>query len=283
MNKIFYLLALLFIPVGSTFSQNVLTAHDAVAIAMENNFDVLLTKKDVIIAKENATYGNAGILPNLTANFSQSNSNQNSKQTQSTGEVRELENAKNNSMNYGVSLGWTIFDGFGMFARYEKLNQLKARGDLELKSIILTTVGDVLNMYYTIVLEENLLHTIDSSIVISTDRLKTAENRFQIGKASKLEVLNVQVNLNADQSLRLKKLETIANLKTELNRLMARDLTIDFEVQYEFRFNENLEINALLEQATNQNIELQLIKLDKRLAISQTPCIRLRNKSQTRF
>jgi len=266
MNKIFYLLALLSIPVGSAFSQNVLTAHDAVAIAMENNFDVLLTKKDVIIAKENATYGNAGILPNLTANFSQSNSNQNSKQTQSTGEVRELENAKNNSMNYGVSLGWTIFDGFGMFARYEKLNQLKERGDLELKSIILTTVGDVLNMYYTIVLEENLLHTIDSSIVISTDRLKTAENRFQIGKASKLEVLNVQVNLNADQSLRLKKLETIANLKTELNRLMARDLTIDFEVQYEFQFNENLEINALLEQATNQNIELQLIKLDKRLA-----------------
>ncbi|UZJ65279.1 TolC family protein [Sphingobacterium sp. KU25419] len=237
---------------SSAFSQDVLTAQEAVTIAMENNFDVLLTKKDVIIAKENATYGNAGILPNLTANFTQSNSNQNSKQTQITGEVRELENAKNNSMNYGVSLGWTIFDGFGMFARYEKLNQLKSRGDLELKSVILTTVGDVLNMYYTIVLEENLLHTIDSSIAISNDRLKTAENRFQIGKASKLEVLNVQVNLNEDQSLRFRKMETIANLKTELNRLMARDLTIDFEVEDQFQFNENLEINALLEEATNQ-------------------------------
>ncbi|UPZ37680.1 TolC family protein [Sphingobacterium sp. PCS056] len=266
MNKIYYLLALLLIPMSTAFSQDVLTAQEAVTIAMENNFDILLTKKDVIIAKENATYGNAGILPNLTANFTQNNSSQNSKQTQITGEVRELENAKNNSMNYGVSLGWTIFDGFGMFARYEKLNQLKSRSDLELKSVILTTVGDVLNMYYTIVLEENLLHTIDSSIAISNDRLKTAENRFQIGKASKLEVLNVQVNLNEDQSLRLKKLETIANLKTELNRLMARDLTIDFDVEYQFQFNENLQINALLQEASDQNIDLQLIKLDKRLA-----------------
>lgn len=266
MYKIYNLLVLVLLPVSSAFSQNILTAQDAVSIAMENNFDVLLTKKDVLIAKENLTYGNAGMLPSLTANFSQSNSNQNSKQTQSTGEVRELENAKNNSMNYGVSLGWTIFDGLGMFVRYEKLNQLKSRGDLELKSVILTTVGDVLNMYYTIVLEENLLNTIDSSIAISNDRLKTAENRFQIGKASKLEVLNVQVNLNADQSLRLKKLETISNLKTELNRLMARDLTVAFEVEEQFHFNENLEINELLEKATNQNIELQLIKLDKRLA-----------------
>lgn len=266
MYKICNLLAFIFLPLSGAFSQNILTAQDAVSIAMQNNFDVLLTKKDVLIAKENLTYGNAGMLPSLTANFSQSNSNQNSKQTQSTGEVRELENAKNNSMNYGVSLGWTIFDGLGMFARYEKLNQLKARGDLELKSVILTTVGDVLNMYYTIVLEENLLNTIDSSITISNERLRTAENRFHIGKASKLEVLNVQVNLNADQSIRFKKLETINNLKTELNRLMARNLSINFEVEEQFHFNENLEINALLEEATNQNVELQLIKLDKRLA-----------------
>ncbi|UIR55816.1 TolC family protein [Sphingobacterium sp. SRCM116780] len=266
MNKIFCLLSLFFLPLSIAFSQNVLTAQDAVSIAMQNNFDILLTKKDVLISQENLTYGNAGMLPNLTANFSQSNSTQNSKQTQNTGEIKELANAKNNSMNYGVSLGWTIFDGFGMFARYEKLNQLKARGDLELKSVILTTVGDVLNMYYSIVLEKNLLNTIDSSIVISNDRLRTAENRFQIGKASKLEVLNVQVNLNEDQSLRLKKLETITNLKTELNRLMARDLNVDFQVEDELSFEENLKINELLDLAATQNLDLQLIKMDKRLA-----------------
>lgn len=266
MNKFYYLLALLFIPIGTAVSQNILTAQEAVSLAMQNNFDVLLTKNDLVVAKENLTYGNAGLLPSLTANFSQSNSNQNSKQTQVSGEVRELDNAKNNSMNYGVSLGWTIFDGFGMFARYDKLNELKARGEIELQSVIISTVGEVLNMYYTIVLEENLLNTIDSSIMISTDRLKTAENRFQIGKASKLEVLNVQVNLNSDESLRLKKIETIRNLKTELNRLMARDLNNDFQVEEQFHFNENLKMDDLLIQASNQNLELQLIKLDKRIA-----------------
>ncbi|WP_400262110.1 TolC family protein [Sphingobacterium sp. SG20118] len=78
--------------------------------------------------------------------------------------------------------------------------------------------------------------------------------------------LNVQVNLNSDESLRLKKIETIRNLKTELNRLMARDLNNDFQVEEQFHFNENLKMDDLLIQASSQNLELQLIKLDKRIA-----------------
>ena len=73
------------------------------------------------------------MLPTVTGNFTQNNSVSNSNQTQATGEVRSLDNAKNNSLNYGVSVGWTVFDGFGMFSRYETLKELQKQGEAELQ------------------------------------------------------------------------------------------------------------------------------------------------------
>src|SRR5690606_327436 len=212
-------------------SQGLLTAKQAVEIALENNFEIKLSQNDLSIDQENVTRGNAGMLPQVTANFSQNNSLQNSSQIQSTGAERSLKNAKNNNMSYGVSIGWTIFDGFAMFSRYEQLKELRKQGEYELKRTILTKVSDVISTYYTIVEQQNLLFAIDSSINISNERLKTAENRFMIGKASRLEVLNVQVNLNEDESSRLRQLNVVENLKINLNSLMARDLSEEFDVE----------------------------------------------------
>ena len=246
--------------------QELLTVQDAVAIALENNFDIKLSKNDLLAAKENNAYGNAGMLPTATGNLSQSNSIQNTTQTQNTGVKRSLDNARNNSLNYGLNVGWTIFDGLGMFARYEKLQELEKQGELGLKKTVLSTVGDVITLYYTIVEQKNVLSAIDSSILISKERLRTAENRFTIGKASKLEVLNVQVNLNEDLSLRLRQAETVKNLKTMLNSVLTRNLDINFAVDTRVNIDESLMYGELLEKADKFSPDLQLIIMNKKLA-----------------
>jgi len=266
MKRILVISCIWFSSIAMILGQELLTAKEAVAIALENNYAIKLSENDLVVATENVTYGNAGMLPTVTANFAQNNSSQNSRQVQNNGEERSLDNAKNNSMNYGVSLGWTIFDGLGMFARYEKFQELQKQGDIALKRTIITTVGDVIALYYTIVEQKNVLAALDSSIVISKERLRTAENRFSIGKASKLEVLNVQVNLNADVSAHLKQQEVVKNLKINLNSLLVRDLDIDFDVEDEVVIDESLAYNDLLERANMSNPELQLISINKRLA-----------------
>jgi len=55
-------------------AQEFLSVRDAVAIALENNYAIKLSENDLRAAKENATRGNAGMLPTLTANLAQSNS-----------------------------------------------------------------------------------------------------------------------------------------------------------------------------------------------------------------
>lgn len=252
--------------VSTTQAQGLLTVREAVETALENNFEIKLSQNDLRVAKENVTYGNAGMLPAVTGNFSQNNNLQNSTQTQASGEKRSLKNAKNNSMNYGVSVGWTIFDGLAMFSRYDLLKENEKLSDLELKRTVLDKVSEVISTYFTIVEQNNLLQAIDSSITISKERLQTAENRFSIGKASKLEVLNVQVNMNEDESNRLKQANIVRNLKITLNSLMARDLSIIFDVEPDVEYDDTLILDELMQKAKKHNPDLQLIAINKRMA-----------------
>ena len=244
----------------------VLTAEEAVAAALENNYDIRIASNDLKIDEQNVSLANAGLLPSLTGSFGQNNSIQNSRQVRADGTVQELDNARNNNMNYGVNLGWTIFDGFRMFARYDQLKELEKQGEAELKLMVLTRVSDVLTTYYDLVQQQQMLTALDTAIVISKQRVETADNRFTIGKAAKLEVLNAQVDLNTDQTNYLRQKELYENTKTYLNELMARDLTTRFKVVDAVAIDEDLKLAGLMDEASQQNPQIQIALINKRVA-----------------
>ena len=247
-------------------AQEVLTLENAVKIALKNNFEIKISKNDLLIDAANAAYGNAGMLPKLTANVVDNNNVQNTKQTRQDGTVNELANAKNNNLTYGVGFDWTVFDGFKMFARLDQLKTLQKRGEAELKLTIITKISDVNVTYYDLVQQQQQLVALDSSIVISNQRLQLAQNRYTIGKASKLEVLNAQVDLNTDQSTLLRQKELYTNTKTLLNQILARDLQLDFKVIDELKVDENLLLTELQTLAEKQNPILEAQVLNKRIA-----------------
>lgn len=263
MKRILFQILLLAGFFGSVQAQEILTVDEAVQIALKNNYDIKIASNDSEVSKTNKSIANAGMLPKIDATLTQNNTIQNTKQTQASGEVRELENAKNNSLVYGVNLGWTVFDGFRMFARYDQLKSLEKQGEVQLKMTVLTKVSDVMTTYYDLVQQQHLVQALDTTIVISKQRLKTAENRFTIGKASKLEVLNAQVDLNTDLSNLLKQKEIFETTKIRLNELLARDVATDFKVVETVAVDDTLklvDLNALVEK---QNPQLQLALINK--------------------
>ncbi|MNK01351.1 outer membrane channel protein [compost metagenome] len=259
-----YILFCLFTVVCS--AQNLLTAEQAVAIALENNYDIKLATNDLKVDEQNVSLANAGLLPNLSGTFNQNNNIQNSKQVRTDGTVQELDNARNNSMSYGVNLGWTVFDGFRMFARYDQLQELQKQGETELKLMVLNRVSDVMATYYDLVQQQQMLKALDTAIVISKQRVTTADNRFKIGKAAKLEVLNAQVDLNTDQTNFLRQKELFENTKTALNQLMARDLTAQFKVVDSVVADNKLILGDLISLAEQQNPQIQIALINKRVA-----------------
>ena len=238
-------------------AQEVLTIKDAVAIALENNFEIKIASNNLNIDKVNMSEGNAGMLPTITGSVVDNNRVQNSSQTMQTGQVNSLKNAKNNSLNYGVSLDWTIFDGLRMFARYDQLKELQKLGETRLKQTILLKIGEVNATYFDLVQQQQQLIAIDSTILISSQRLQLAENRFKIGKASKLEVLNAQVDLNTDKVTLLRQKELYANTKIKLNQILARDVKKEFTVLNDIKVDNSLVLPQLIELAKQQNPQLQ--------------------------
>jgi outer membrane protein TolC len=258
---------LLFAIIGFTSqAQDLLTLEDAVKIALENNYEIKIAENNSKIDATNNNLANAGILPSLNANFTNNNSELDTKQTQGDGTERELDNAKNMNLSYGIGLDWTIFDGLSMFARKEQLNVLEQQGKAKLQTAILTKISDVYTTYFDLVQQQQVMASIDTAIVISNQRLTTAQNRFSIGKASKLEVLNAQVDLNSDLSLQLKQKELIKISKIRLNELLVRDIQTDFKVANEVTFEQNLDYNELKSTAEKQNPQLQAQILSKKVA-----------------
>jgi outer membrane protein len=264
--KLSILYSIIFFGFAQMQAQQVLTLEEAVKMALENNYEIRISKNDLNIDKTNLTIGNAGMLPALSANVIDNNSIQNTTQTRSDGTTNELDNAKNNSLTYGVGLDWTVFDGFKMFARYDQLKALQKLGEAELKLTVITKISDVTSTYYDLVQQQQQLAALDSTIVISNQRMALANNRYTIGKASKLEVLNAQVDLNTDTTAYLKQKELYANTKTLLNQMLARDVKTDFKVVDSIAVDGKLMLPELISLAEKQNPQLEAQILNKKIA-----------------
>lgn len=251
---------------GSLYAQQLLTVEDAVEIALENNYGIKLAENNLKIDQNSVTWGNAGILPRIEASIADNNSIQNLSQIRSDGSEVERSNAKNNSLNYGVRMDWTLFNGFGMFARYDQLKELEALGETQLKQTILDRVSNTMIIYYELVQQKQELAAMDSTLVISQQRVELAENRFAIGKASKLEVLNAQVDINTDRTLYARQMERYAHTKIRLNEILARDPQTDFTVVEFMLVDESLSLPTLAALAKEQNPDLQAQLINKRIA-----------------
>lgn len=246
-------------------AQDILKVQEAVQIALENNYQIKTAANELAIDEVSISRGNAGMLPRIGASITDNNSIQNLSQTRSDGSNVERDNAKNNSLNYGVALDWTLFDGMRMFANFEQLKETKKLGEAELKQVILTKVGEVMIMYYDLVQQQQQLSALDSTIIISQQRVTLAHNRFTIGKASKLEVLNAQVDLNTDQTLMQRQQERYANTKIQLNELLARDLKSDFKVIPEIFVDQGLLLAELERLVATENPQLLAEVINKRI------------------
>ena len=247
-------------------AQEVLTMENALKIALENNFEIKIAANNLDIDKTNLAIGNAGMLPKVTANLVDANRIENSTQTLQNGTVNTLDNAKNNSLNYGVGLDWTVFDGFKMFARLDQLKELQKLGEAQLKRTIIVKISEVNAVYFDLVQQQQQLSALDTTIVISTQRLTLAQNRFNIGKASKLEVLNAQVDLNTDKVALLRQKESYANRKIILNQILARDSKVDFKVVDQVKVDDKLVLAELIALAEKQNPQLESEIINKRVS-----------------
>ncbi len=250
------------------FAQEVLTAEEAVRLAVERNYGIRLARLDAKGAELLNTPGLAGMLPNLDAVGAYTIDNSSTKQTFFSGEVREADNADARVLDAAVQLNWTVFDGLTMFATKDRLEALELIGQTQLRQRIEATVYEVLSTYYQLVQLRKGIALQREVMRISQERLTIAEAGQRIGTASGLAVVQARLDLSTDSASVMDLLLRDAESASRLNTLMARDPATPLSVAPEIppiapldraQLNEqSLQANSMLQQARQQQIAADL-------------------------
>jgi outer membrane protein TolC len=95
--------------------QELLTPEEAVATALQNNYDIRLSRNDSIIAAIDNSYAGAAFLPRLNATGAVLFSHNSQRQRLSDGTKREQSGLRSTNINSNVALNWLVFDGLKMF------------------------------------------------------------------------------------------------------------------------------------------------------------------------
>ena len=191
MNRCFKILNLFSLVIISQplFAQNKLTVEQAIMATIENNYDIQLLRNDSSSYALDKSYARAAFLPRLNATTGLVYNNNNQKQKLADGSKRESSGIRSNNLSGSVQLNWTLFDGFKMFATRDKLSQFVLLGELNIKNQIITSVAAVINNYYNIVRQKQLLKAIEEQMSINEDRVKLAEKKLSVGLGAKPELL----------------------------------------------------------------------------------------------
>ena len=263
MNRCFKILSsffLLLIFSQTLFSQNKLTVEQAITATIENNYDIQLLRNDSISYALNKSYARAAFLPRVNATTGLVYNNNNQKQKLADGSKRESKGIRSNNLSGSVQLNWTVFDGFKMFATRDKLSQFVLLGELNIKNQMVISVATVINNYYNIVRQKQLLKAIEEHMSINEDRVKLAEKKLSVGLGAKPELLQGKVDLNAQKAARLNQQTVIDQLKEQLNQLMNVEMNTRYEVVDTITFKDDIIIADILATVETTNPQLLVTK-----------------------
>jgi outer membrane protein TolC len=259
----------LFCVVHTGFSQDILTLEEAIQTGLENNYNIRISRNNEAIAANSNTYGNAGFLPQISTTASLTYSSNNTVQKLFSGDERRASGAGNTNIRTGVSLNWTAFDGFAMFAVKERLELQEERSQAFTRRAMHDLVTQIQNVYYGIVRIRQQVDIREQSLQLNRDLQELADAKLKIGTGTALQVLQTTNLVNADSSALLNQIDQLDQAKISLNRLMGRDPQTAFMVSPDVPQTLLPTLEELTQLAIQQNHDVKLLEYDEQIALAQ--------------
>lgn len=235
--------------------RDTLRLDDAVQRALADNYQAQIARREVDIAENNYSIGNAGFLPTLSGQASYTETISNSEQTFLSGETQSTDGAQSTQTNAGADLRWTVFDGLRPFATYDRLGAERDRQAAATEEEIEALTADVIESYFDVARRQQQLEVLREAVAISRERLRIVQLRQELGSASDLEVRQARVDLNADSAQVLRQEVDLTNAKSRLNQLLGRpeEATTRYAVASSIEVDTSLGYTALQDTALQES------------------------------
>ena len=264
---------------GSLSAQHY-TLKSCLGTGLEKNYSIRMVRNEEQISKNNATLGNAGYLPtlDLSAGFS-GNINDTETVTRSTGEKTKTNGVFDKTLNAGLNLNWTIFDGFKIQASYARLKELEVQGETQTRIAIEDFIAELTAEYYNYIQQQIRLKNFRYAMSLSKERLRIVEERYIVGNFSRLDLQQARVDYNADRAQYMKQQESVKTSRIRLNELMANEdmsqaITINDSI---IDLNTLLSFEELWQSTLNNNASLLKTEQNKHIAALDMKAVKSRN------
>ena len=257
---------LLIAGVFPVFAQQTLSAKEAVALALENNFKVKIAEKQVEIADKNNNWMEAGLFPTITIGASLNNTiqdNTNNPFTFTPGIILSQ------GVTPSLTANWNLFSGLSMFITKDRLELLEQQSNGNALAVMETTIQDVLKAYYTAGLQKERMLLFSTLKEYSRKRMAYYELKEKYSKSSSLELLQFRNQYLTDSTNYLVQEISYQNAMRNLLLLMNNsadsiqttfpELTDKLEISFPL-----VDFNKAMEEmkSSNQNLKNQYISLE---------------------
>lgn len=258
---VFIIISILIWPL---YGQKTLSKEDALAIALEKNFGIQVSKNNMKIIKNNSSLLNSGYLPSVSvsggSNFTDSDA-----EIAFPGQVLEdgsprtnlnLNDQESKRYNAGVNLNYTLFDGLGRRFTYKILKEQFALSELQLRETIETTILQLYSVYFNVAQLKESNKIFKQALAVSKERQLRAESAFSYGQSNKLAVLNAQVDVTNDSISLLRINQQLDNARRDLNLLLNEPMDQQYQVETIVNFIPEIQIDEAIQTAEKFNVNL---------------------------
>jgi outer membrane protein TolC len=164
-------------------------------------------------------------------------------------------------------VNYTIFDGLGRKYNYQQLKETYNLSELQARETIENTYLQLFTTYFQIARLSENANNLSEALGISKRRLLRAKYQYDYGQATKLEMLNAEVDVNNDSILFITAKQQLNNVKRSLNIILGIDKEVNFVVETDVDFNKIMNFDELQQKTLANNSLLK--QNEQNVAISE--------------
>ena len=219
-----FLTAIIGLCVAGRASAQVMTAEQAVAIALKNNPTVANAEASVLDAKAGVYNAYSGVLPrvsgSLTRSGSRTDNQQGNRQISSGFAVPTTGDYVSYSTDLGLQGSWSILD-LSNLSSLSAAKQLQKASHFSLQSTRDQVAYDTRRQFYEVVRAVNLAAVSDSALRLSRDNGRRVTALYEVGSVSKNDVLRADVNTANSELDSLTAHQAVVNQRILLSEILA--------------------------------------------------------------
>lgn len=204
----------------SAKAQGELSLGDALAVALQNNFQIRIAQSEQVIAANNNNWGQAGAFPSITLRLS--NGNQITDQTNNPTSFIQAK-LQANSISGAAELNWNLFAGMRAHLTKDRFELLEGLSEGNTDLLVQNTIQAVILAYYTALLEEEKMELLLESAGLSSQKAAYMRDKKSYGTAGTFDLLQFESAVLTDSTNYLLQSQAWRTSLRNLNLLMGED------------------------------------------------------------